>query len=156
MSQPSHSRLGEPGRLTDGCVFKWVNIKKFSSEHTGILPKYVIVANIKRKYFPFIFIALSVRTYVCVTKVSKPSDTYMNICLQIAGYILESTSSYPSPFATTIAYPFDISFKPPFSSQFLRHIQFNVFDPPFQISAVFQNRTFYLFCFIASHMNYLR
>ena len=39
-------------------------------EHTGILPKYVIVNNIKKKFFPFNFRALRVGTDVCVTTLS--------------------------------------------------------------------------------------
>jgi hypothetical protein len=36
-------------------------------------------------------------------------DTYIKICPQIARYIPKSSSSFPSPFATNIAYPFHIS-----------------------------------------------
>jgi len=47
------------------------SVKQFCWEQTGILPKYVVVDNIKKKIFPFNFMALSVRTYICVSKISK-------------------------------------------------------------------------------------
>jgi hypothetical protein len=50
-------------------------------------------------------------------------DTYINIFPQSASYILKSSSSFPSPFATNIPYPFLISLKPPFPTQFSRHIR---------------------------------
>jgi hypothetical protein len=64
----------------------------------------------------------------------------------MAGYILDSTSSFPSPFATNISYPFANSSKPHFATQFSPHILSDVFDQSLHISAVFQNRTFDLFC----------
>jgi len=71
---------------------------------------------------------------------------YLSIWLQSPDYIVASTSSFPSPFATNSSYPFHISFKPPFATQFSRHIMFNVFDQSFHISAVFQNAL--LICFV--------
>ena len=72
--------------------------------------------------------------------------TYINICPQTASYIFKPSSSFPSHFPTNISYPFHISFKPPFTTEFPRHILSNVFDQSFHISAVFQNRHFDLFC----------
>jgi hypothetical protein len=77
----------------------------------------------------------------------RPFDTYVNACLQIAGYVLKSTCSFPSPFATNSSYPFDNSSQPPFTTQFSPHILSKVFDQSFYISSVFQNLTFDLFCF---------
>ena len=79
------------------------------------------------------------------TYVQTTLDTYINICPQIDVNILETTSSYPSAWVTIISYPFHISFKPPFASQFSPHILSKVFDQFFHISAVFQYRPFDLF-----------
>jgi len=73
-------------------------------------------------------------------------DTYINIWPQSSGYILESLSSFPSPFSTNVPYTFHISFKPPFPTQFSPHYLSNVFVQSFHISAVFQNRALDLFC----------
>jgi hypothetical protein len=86
----------------------------------------------------------NLRDLVYVTEYQTTLDTYINICPRIAGYILESTSSSSSPFATNISYPFRISFKPPFATQFSRHSLSNVFDQSFYISAVFPP----LICFV--------
>jgi len=77
-------------------------------------------------------------------------DTYINICSQSVSYILKSSSSFPSPVATNISYPFHISSKPPLATQFSRHILSNVFDQSFNIAAVFQN-----VLSVVSHINYL-
>ena len=58
----------------------------------------------------------------------------------------ETSSSFPSTSSTNISYPFHISFKPPFPNQFSCHIMYNVFDQSFYVSALFQNRTFDLYC----------
>jgi hypothetical protein len=124
-------------------VFRW--------ELTRILPKDVIVDNIKKNLFPFNFIALSVRTKVCVTKVSNNVRYVHKYLPQIDGYILESLSSSSPAFVTNILYPFHISFKPPFATQFSLHILSDVFDQSSHFSTVFQNRTFDLSC-LSSHM----
>ena len=63
-------------------------------------------------------------------------DPYNNICIQSASYILESSGTFPSPFATNISNPFHISLNPPPATQFSRHVLSNVFDQSFDISAV--------------------
>jgi len=67
-------------------------------------------------------------------------DTYINICLQHASYITQWSSSFPSPFATNLSYPFHISLNPQFPTQFSSHILSNVFDNSSRIAALFQNR----------------
>ena len=67
------------------------------------------------------------------------SYNYTNTCLQNASYILVSSSSFPSPFATNISYPFHISLNPQFPTQFSRHILSNVSQDSFHIVTVFQN-----------------
>ena len=107
----------------------------------------VCVCLLKGTFFPS-----NLRALVYVNNVSV-NITYISICSQCASYILESSSSFPSPFTTDISYPFHISLKPPFATQFSHHILSNVFNLSFCIAAVFHNRQFCVFS-IMSHMNY--
>ena len=60
--------------------------------------------------------------------ISATFHTYINICLQNASYVTEWSSSFPSPFATNLSYPFHISHNPTLPTHFSRHILSNVFD----------------------------
>ena len=55
-------------------------------------------------------------------------------------HILKSSSTFPSPSATNIQYPFHISLKPTSPTQFSRTIPPNVFYQSIHISIAFQNR----------------
>ena len=55
-------------------------------------------------------------------------DTYITSFPTIASYILKSSRSFLSAFATNISYPFHITFKQQFTSTFFRHILSRVFD----------------------------
>jgi len=81
-------------------------------------------------------------------------DTYINICLQNTSYILKSSSSFPLLFPTNLSYPFHISSKPTFTTQFLHHILSNVSNLTFYIAALFQKRQCCL-VFVGSRVNYL-
>jgi len=80
--------------------------------------------------------------------------TYINIRPQNASYIPKYSSSFPSRFATNILHSFLISPKPQLTTKFSRHILSSVFDLPFHIAAVFQERKCCV-VFVGSRVNYL-
>jgi len=91
-----------------------------------------------------IFFASKLHALICV-KYIWSIVTYINILSQNDSYIPKCFSSFPSPFATKISYPFHISFKPKFTSVFSRRILSKVFDLPFHISAVSKSP---MLCFV--------
>ena len=109
---------------------------------------YYIYIYIKGNFLPIY------RPWCMYIMYQPTSDTCINICPQSASYILVSSSSFPSPFATNVSYPFLISLNPPLATQFSRHILSNVFDHSVHIAAVFHNCQFCVLS-VVSHMNYL-
>ena len=77
---------------------------------------------------------------MCENNVSNKLDTYINTFPQISSYILKSSITFPSPFATNIQHPFLITLKPKYPTQFSRHFTSNVFYQSIHISIAYQNR----------------